>query len=346
VRRAAAFLLLLAAGCGHKGAKSEIAYVSFASVPPGVFAVDPDSPKPIALTTDRVWLAAPPCWSPDGRVVGWTAELSPDVWGATVMDLSARTPSMIAKGYKLEGFSPDGASVLLTNVVDVDKMLEGVAKEKKRRELQQIHRAALDGSGLKKISDGKGWDFAPVWSPDGARVAFIAERSDQLLLSVMDADGKNVKRLATSKGRLDSPVWSPDGKSIAYACENGGSRGVCLVPSDGGPAKQIASAWSDAPAFSPDGSKIAFASGPDKDTLQISVMPAGGGEATALTSGGSATSPAWSPDGTRIAYVSTKDGHADIWVMRANGGGAKNLTKDAPADSHPTWQPVKAISSP
>jgi Tol biopolymer transport system component len=73
------------------------------------------------------------------------------------------------------------------------------------------------------------------------------------------------------------------------------------------------------PVWSPDGSRIAFAStrnGP----FNIFVVPASGGEPTAIATNAGDNCPAWSPDGRWIAFRrSTPEGLRVFHVPAAGG---------------------------
>jgi dipeptidyl aminopeptidase/acylaminoacyl peptidase len=62
----------------------------------------------------------------------------------------------------------------------------------------------------------KGNNYAPQWSPDGKRLAFISARGDHNFIGVLDAASEAIKYLAPSIDRDSSPRWSPDGKRIAF----------------------------------------------------------------------------------------------------------------------------------
>jgi hypothetical protein len=62
--------------------------------------------------------------------------------------------------------------------------------------------------GTRHVLTGHGSNaFAPAWSPDGKRIAFISDRDGPDQLFVMRVDGTDVVRLTSGQGDKDTPTW-------------------------------------------------------------------------------------------------------------------------------------------
>jgi Tol biopolymer transport system component len=187
---------------------------------------------------------------------------------------------------------------------------------------------------------------APVWSPDGRRIAFLNKRDGGKEIYVVSADGRGQRRLARDATFFATPGWSPDGRTLAFEGVRDGTTGVYSVNADGSGQRRLARNGG-APAWSPDGQKIAFFS-----ASKIYVMNADGSEHQALTKQivGRNRSLAWSPDGRKLAFLRGRgcnDFTFSLYVVRSDGSGLRDLTSKlgalncgggSPA-SDPAWSP-------
>ncbi len=85
----------------------------------------------------------------------------------------------------------------------------------------QIWTAPLSPAGKnaghpQRLFFDRGTDDAPVWSPDGVRLAFISRRHDHSFIGVYTLPEEALVYLAPSTDFDDDPVWSPDSHSIAF----------------------------------------------------------------------------------------------------------------------------------
>ncbi len=184
----------------------------------------------------------------------------------------------------------------------------------------------VSGSAPVPIVTGLSGDHRwPRWSPDGSRLAFVADRAIYLI-PVLGGVPQRVVSLGDLGGQ---PAWSPDGSQLVYA-DSGGISSVAI--SGGAPHRVARMLEAHSPSWSPDGRRIAFA----VENL-VFVNSAGYGNAapsaiwTASATGGDSalvtdaqylnTAPVWWPDGRGILFVSDRDGPRDVYRQRVSSSG-------------------------
>lgn len=181
----------------------------------------------------------------------------------------------------------------------------------------------------RRLTFGPDWNVQPVWSPDGTRLAFTAQRGGVFGVSVMNADGTNERRVSGLES-AESPAWSKEGNRIAYSLTRHPDQGVVVADVDGTVRRTIADRW----AWSLDWSED------DAHLLAIGVLDENGnGGIVRLASDGSAAlsltpisagehgGARWSPDGQQILF-STYVREASCWrlhVMNADGSGRREI---------------------
>ncbi len=218
---------------------------------------------------------------------------------------------------------------------------------------RDIYTVCPDGSRLTNLTAVIASDTDPVWSPDGARIAFTSDRDGSSQVYVMDADGKYPMEL-TSDYINDNPVWLPDGESIAFRTHDGtGMWWWRIVELTSSAVTDYSTPTYDfffqTPAWSPDGSRLAYMSLVEQQArndgssqLHVKVLP--NRSDTALTSDIWANiNPVWSPDGERIAFFSERDGTYNLfalYVINADGSGLERVTDPIYSENaSASWSP-------
>jgi len=94
---------------------------------------------------------------------------------------------------------------------------------------REIWMAPIDGSRpAARLFFARGASEAPVWSPDGSRLAFVSNRGAHSYIAIYTNDQQPIRYLAPSTGQDSHPVWSPDGRKILFVRRPG--RGGAMNP--------------------------------------------------------------------------------------------------------------------
>jgi hypothetical protein len=147
--------------------------------------------------------------------------------------------------------------------------------------------------------------IAPLWSPDGRRIAFTAR--DGFDLFVRAADGAVQPQLVASDDTIKLlGDWSPDGAELVYTRIDGASSFDLWAAraEDGSARPLLATPANEMQArISPDGNWMAYASD-ESGTLEVYVAPYPelGGERRVSSGGGG--QPQWRADQRELFYLS------------------------------------------
>ena len=98
--------------------------------------------------------------------------------------------------------SPDGARIAFS-------------KYDPRTQTTQVWTADVPRAVETRLTSGPGSNWAPVWSPDGTRVAFRADARHQSDIYVQSADGSGGEEAITDgDGEHRLEAWSSDGRIL------------------------------------------------------------------------------------------------------------------------------------
>jgi Tol biopolymer transport system component len=146
----------------------------------------------------------------------------------------------------------------------------------------------------------------PIWSRDGARIAFASERQGHLVLLQKSSNGAASEEPLLEDGFDKEPTsWSPDGRFILYARRaaiNAPSSWVLPLEGDRKPF-ELAQPRARFPQFSPDGRWILYASPGAGRAAEVYIarFPGPGSSWQVSTAGG--FNPRWRADGKEVFYL-------------------------------------------
>jgi TolB protein len=228
-------------------------------------------------------------------------------------------------------FSPDGQSLIFQSTRD-------------GRSCDQQYVMRIDGSGLRRVSDGTGKTTCGYFIDGGRRIVYASThaadttcpprpdpsqgyvwRLDPFDLFTANADGSNRRRLTSYGVYTAEATLSPDGKTLVFTSLKDGDLEMYTMNVDGSNIRRLTNTpgYDGGAFFSPDGRYIVYrANHPTGEELatyrellsrglvrpgrmELFIMNADGSNQRQITTlGGANFAPIFTPDGRRIIFSS------------------------------------------
>jgi dipeptidyl aminopeptidase/acylaminoacyl peptidase len=225
-----------------------------------------------------------PVWSPDGSMIALRRQISSTSHRLWVMRADGTGLRQVSSERMVGNptWSPDGRRLAFAI-----PLADGL----------EVFTIGVDGTGLRRLSDGPGSAGYPQWSPTGDRIYYASAPAqfDPNNIYAIRPDGTDERRLTTVP--TNSFSVSPDGSTLAFGAVVGMSFQVHLMPAGGGASTPITSHPSDnfPRAWSPDGSRILFTSSRFTDQGGLYSMTSSGGDTRPVFTRASTTGVDWEP---------------------------------------------------
>ena len=231
-------------------------------------------------------------WSPDGKWIAFVSDRPAQISGSTadkkqlyVISADGGEAQQLSKSETDVGgfeWAPDSRHIAFAAADPEPKTLKD--RKEKYGEYSVVHAAyqmvhlwtielpdattnALPEA--KRMTEGDAFSVGSfAWSPDGARIAFSAQKDPDLIsgfssnIYVLTVADKAVKKIVDAPGPDTNPKWSPDGKKIAYQTAAGSkyffytNGRIAVVPAEGGTSEVVTATFDEDPNlldWGPDG---------------------------------------------------------------------------------------------
>lgn len=253
-----------------------------------IFLMDYDGFNQRQITAHKT-LSMSPDWTRSGEFISYVSYLS-GAPGLHLVELkSGRKGPIVTHGTfnASPSFSPDGSRIAFARAVGGGNT--------------EIFICNRDGSDLQRMTNSRGIDTNPAWSPSGRDIAFTSSRSGSPQIYVMSAEGADLRRVSFLGRYNDGAAWSAEGTKVAHSSRRAdNSFDIAITDlvtletrflTEGAPGSH------ESPSFSPDGRKLVYAALLSTRTgseYQIFTMDLDGGGRSQLTTSGNNWAPSWS----------------------------------------------------
>lgn len=288
-----------------------------------------------------------PVWSPDGDSLAYvsvrtTWNLPPSFESSVrVVDLERERDRVLLEGtgwHPDVAWSPDGRWLAVPS--DRDRRRGRSCFQPPCEVLPEIYLVKRDGSAMRRLTNNHAADFAPAWSPDGRRLAFISGRDRPKNartwrdVYVKDLARGGLVRITRNDSDEAGLVWSRpdrlkveqfDGSCVWISLAERRTAGPCAMRTA---SERVVAPRSRAVAWlsrkDRNGETCFVDSGEETCSANAEVyIRSGNGRQLRITrTKADEHELAWSPDGRRLAF--TTDGH--VWIVNADGTGLRRVS--------------------
>jgi Tol biopolymer transport system component/DNA-binding winged helix-turn-helix (wHTH) protein len=319
---------------------SQVAFNYSEAPHPGIYVALIGGEKPLQLTQGDD--DGNPAWSPDGRQIAFArfneSSSQKKLYVIPALGGSGRYvhTTSFSKWSQCNqmSWSPDGKSLIFPEAQD-----NGAKARLSILSLSDLTARPLTSPHNQQF------DCDPVFSPDGAKVAFArgpmgAFLTDLFVLKV--ADGQ-LLRLTNGNSGGDA-TWTQDGKEIVFDSPARGFRSLWRVSASGGtPQPVVGPGAGYEPSISRRGNQLAYLVEKQWSTvwrLDLKDERHALAPPLRLLSGrGVIWKPSYSPDGKKITFESDRMGYLDVWMCNSDGSNCSQLIDRHGTSATARWSP-------
>jgi Tol biopolymer transport system component len=190
----------------------------------------------------------------------------------------------------------------------------------------QVWLANTETVSVIQLTNSKGANFAPAWSPDGRWLGFVSDRDGTVQVYVISPLGGEARKITNSPTGVVEFHWSPNAKRIAFT----------MPDPDSEEMKRRHERYSDFEVVQH-----------DYRMNHLWIVDVTTESVQRVTQGNEYTvdSFSWSPDGKKLAFDArtaptlSADPTSNIYICNLDNGSVKKLIDELGPDRNPQWSP-------
>jgi len=292
-----------------------------------------------------------PAWSPDGQRIAFVRRLPERVFEVFLI------PALGGAEHRVASFVLDSSRRPTSLSWTPDGKWVAVGGKASASEPFVLWLVGIDGGETRQLTTPRSpeWiaDYAPVFSPDGRRIAFIRSKATHsgIFILPVSPDWAPVGEPTSivndpRRTMISGNAWTPDGRGLVYSWSGHGAptRLAQLAVSErsepAGPpqflpfgegATQISVGRTGRMAYSV---RLRDANLWKLDLTRPDAVPVEAGFSSTLHE----VTPSYSPDGQQVVFASNRSGSQELWISGADGANPRKMTSmDGPLCAGPLW---------
>lgn len=266
----------------------------------------------------------------------------------------------------IAGCGKEDSSTKIGEIVDADYILTlSVATYRDGEFVQEIINIDTASGESTLIASDKGTYAAPVWSPDGAQLAYSSGtglEGEKQCIRIIDGSGNELKVIPDLGGDETVVGWSKDGKKLlvqGFMQDEIYYTMFYIVDINSGEAELVGDFREDSfesiqyAEWSPDEKYVIFSAANDEGMSSIYKLDVSDGSLAVMTQGYYDDIPKWSPDGKHIMFTRLREERVgnndideeynpsiDIWITDVDGNEFKCIANEELTDHlDAVWSP-------
>ncbi len=194
----------------------------------------------------------------------------------------------------------------------------------------------------RQVSARAGINGAPVWSPDGKKLALtLGGSGGNPDIYVLELQTQNLSRITDDPAIETEAAWAPDGKSIYFTSDRAGGPQIYKIgvnPGDRPKRITFTGNYNARPRLSADGNLLAMVT-LDSGNYRVAVQDLANGTVRVLSKGHLDESPSFAPNGATLMYSSREGGRGTLATVSVDGLTGLRLKSEQGEVREPSWGP-------